>query len=315
MAVEVERHARRGMPNICWTTFTLPPAAIVSGPGGIAVAAGGPDRDGLEMDILHLRLGPVLADWPAGLVLWCSLQGDAIAGVDVDTTDVFAAPQRSAAMTAYRIDAAARLLSLAGAAAGAACRLAPSSRPSAACGSWLGCRSRSSSCAWGWSAPRSGGRSARPPASTSPEGCSPSSPSRPAAGAGGPVSAVGCRVALNAAVFLGGGAGPLLPSPVWMTLKTVARLAVLVAVRRWLPLLRPERVMELGWMVLLPASLLQVLSSPSSPWRGAEVVIMLSLAGVLALASGALVFVVDSMARAICARRLADRRVGIRLDR
>jgi len=71
------------------------------------------------MDILHLRLGPVLADWPAGLVLWCSLQGDAIAGVDVETTDVFAAPQRSAAMTAYRIDAAARLLSLAGAPAGA----------------------------------------------------------------------------------------------------------------------------------------------------------------------------------------------------
>jgi len=91
----------------------------VSGPAGIALAAGGPDRDGLEMDILHLRLGPVLADWPAGLVLWCSLQGDAIAGVDVETTDVFAAPQRSAAMTAYRIDAAARLLSLAGAPAGA----------------------------------------------------------------------------------------------------------------------------------------------------------------------------------------------------
>jgi len=65
--------------------------------------------------------------------------------------------------------------------------------------------------------------------------------------------------AFSAAVFLGGGAGPLLPSPVWMTLKTVALLAVLVAVRRWLPLLRPERFMELGWMVLLPASLLQVL--------------------------------------------------------
>lgn len=31
MAVEVERHARRGMPNICWTTFTLPLAVFVAG--------------------------------------------------------------------------------------------------------------------------------------------------------------------------------------------------------------------------------------------------------------------------------------------
>lgn len=43
---------------------------------------------------------------------------------------------------------------------------------------------------------------------------------------------------------------------------------------------------------------------------------MLSLAGVLAVASGALVFVVGSMARANYALAVsADRRVGIRLDR
>ncbi|VAZ93724.1 hypothetical protein [Mycobacterium pseudokansasii] len=47
-------------------------------PAGIALAEGGEDRDGLEMDVLHLRLGPVLAHWPAGLVLRCSLQGDVI---------------------------------------------------------------------------------------------------------------------------------------------------------------------------------------------------------------------------------------------
>ncbi|VAZ91882.1 hypothetical protein LAUMK4_01935 [Mycobacterium persicum] len=47
-------------------------------PAGIALAEGGQDRDGLEMDVLHLRLGPVLAHWPAGLVLGCSLQGDVI---------------------------------------------------------------------------------------------------------------------------------------------------------------------------------------------------------------------------------------------
>jgi len=60
-------------------------------------------------------------------------------------------------------------------------------------------------------------------------------------------------------LFLGGGAGPLLPSPVWLVGKTLVLLGVLVAVRRWLPLLRPERFMEVGWLVLLPASLLQVL--------------------------------------------------------
>ncbi|OBJ90343.1 hypothetical protein A5640_02920 [Mycobacterium asiaticum] len=47
-------------------------------PAGIALAAGGEDRDGLEMDVLRVRLGPVLGLWPAGLVLSCSLQGDVL---------------------------------------------------------------------------------------------------------------------------------------------------------------------------------------------------------------------------------------------
>jgi hypothetical protein len=47
-------------------------------PAGIALALGGEDRDGLEMDELHVRLGPFLAYWPAGLVLRCALQGDVI---------------------------------------------------------------------------------------------------------------------------------------------------------------------------------------------------------------------------------------------
>ena len=40
-------------------------------------------------------------------------------------------------------------------------------------------------------------------------------------------------------------------------MKTVAVLAVLVWLRRKLPLLRPDRFMEIGWMVLLPAAVLQ----------------------------------------------------------
>jgi hypothetical protein len=47
-------------------------------PGGIPLAGGGDDRDGLEMDILNVPLGPVLPHWPAGLVVDCVLQGDVI---------------------------------------------------------------------------------------------------------------------------------------------------------------------------------------------------------------------------------------------
>jgi len=53
-------------------------------PGGIPLASGGPDRDGLEMDVLHVALGPVLPHWPAGLVVHCALQGDVIVSAEPD---------------------------------------------------------------------------------------------------------------------------------------------------------------------------------------------------------------------------------------
>lgn len=62
-----------------------------------------------------------------------------------------------------------------------------------------------------------------------------------------------------ATLFLGGGDGPLLPGWAWVLVKTLAVLAGLVALRRRLPLLRPDRFLELGWLVLLPATLLQLL--------------------------------------------------------
>ena len=58
-------------------------------------------------------------------------------------------------------------------------------------------------------------------------------------------------------MFLGGGAGPLLPDWAWVLVKTVALLAVLVWLRRRLPAFRPDKFMEVGWMVLLPAVLVQ----------------------------------------------------------
>ncbi|MDY6998572.1 MAG: hypothetical protein SW019_18395, partial [Actinomycetota bacterium] len=48
-------------------------------PAGIPLAEGAEDRDGLEMDVLHIRLGPILPYWPGGLVLHCTLHGDVIA--------------------------------------------------------------------------------------------------------------------------------------------------------------------------------------------------------------------------------------------
>lgn len=58
-------------------------------------------------------------------------------------------------------------------------------------------------------------------------------------------------------MFLGGGAGPVLPAWAWVLLKTLALLALLVWVRRRLPSFRPDTFMEVGWLVLLPAVLLQ----------------------------------------------------------
>lgn len=69
-------------------------------------------------------------------------------------------------------------------------------------------------------------------------------------------------------MFLGGADGPFLPGWTWFALKAVLLLGVLVALRRHLPVLRPDRFVEVGWLVLLPAVLLQVLVvSVIAVWR------------------------------------------------
>ncbi len=65
--------------------------------------------------------------------------------------------------------------------------------------------------------------------------------------------------AFSVPLFLGGGAGPLLPEWTWQLVKTLAVLGVLVVVRHRLPVLRPERFAEVGWVLLVPLTLLQVL--------------------------------------------------------
>lgn len=53
-------------------------------PGGIGMADRGPDRDGLQLDQLHVPLGPLLPDWPPGLVVHTTLQGDVVQQARVD---------------------------------------------------------------------------------------------------------------------------------------------------------------------------------------------------------------------------------------
>ncbi|MDQ3788673.1 MAG: NADH-quinone oxidoreductase subunit H [Actinomycetota bacterium] len=65
--------------------------------------------------------------------------------------------------------------------------------------------------------------------------------------------------AMAVPLFLGGGAGPLLPGWLWTVVKTAAVLALLVWAGRRLPTIRMERFTELSWLVLVPATLLQAL--------------------------------------------------------
>lgn len=65
--------------------------------------------------------------------------------------------------------------------------------------------------------------------------------------------------AMAVPLFLGGGAGPLLPPWLWVALKTVAVLVVLVWARRRFPTIRMDRWTEISWMVLVPLTLAQAL--------------------------------------------------------
>lgn len=59
-------------------------------------------------------------------------------------------------------------------------------------------------------------------------------------------------------LFLGGGSGPWFPGTVWAVVKTLALLGVLLTVRRRFPTVRPERIAEIGWVVVLPLVLMQL---------------------------------------------------------
>ncbi|MGP4098158.1 NADH-quinone oxidoreductase subunit H [Nonomuraea sp. KM90] len=60
-------------------------------------------------------------------------------------------------------------------------------------------------------------------------------------------------------LFLGGGAGPVLPGWAWAAIKTVAVLCVLVLVKHRVPAVRMDRFTEFAWVVLIPLALVQTL--------------------------------------------------------
>ncbi|MCX6467385.1 MAG: NADH-quinone oxidoreductase subunit H [Pseudonocardiales bacterium] len=70
---------------------------------------------------------------------------------------------------------------------------------------------------------------------------------------------ISAAAAMAVPLFLGGGAGPLLPPWLWTVLKTAAVLGLLVWLRSRVATVRMDRFAEFGWMVLIPLTLLQAL--------------------------------------------------------
>ncbi|MGH3776007.1 MAG: hypothetical protein ACRDRR_09795 [Pseudonocardiaceae bacterium] len=103
-------------------------------PGGLPMADRGEDRDGMMLDQLHVPLGPLLPDWPAGLVVHTTLQGDVVQAARVEVLradgavdDFWGEPWRRAAAgeavtvgdaarrrVAGHLDSLARLLAVVG---------------------------------------------------------------------------------------------------------------------------------------------------------------------------------------------------------
>ncbi|MFZ5451539.1 MAG: NADH-quinone oxidoreductase subunit NuoH [Thermodesulfobacteriota bacterium] len=63
---------------------------------------------------------------------------------------------------------------------------------------------------------------------------------------------------LVAVFFLGGWRGPLLPPLVWFCIKVLAVVFIMIWIRGTLPRLRHDQLMHLGWKVLIPLGLLNI---------------------------------------------------------
>ena len=65
--------------------------------------------------------------------------------------------------------------------------------------------------------------------------------------------------ALIAIFFLGGWRGPLLPPPVWLFIKIILVSLGMIWIRGTLPRLRYDQLMALGWKVLVPLALINIM--------------------------------------------------------
>lgn len=81
---------------------------------GLPMADRGADRDGLTLDVLHVSLGPVLADWPAGLAVRVALQGDVVQSAQVGVVGWTGSPWNGPPAVAA-LDSIGRLLMVCGA--------------------------------------------------------------------------------------------------------------------------------------------------------------------------------------------------------
>jgi NADH-quinone oxidoreductase subunit H len=66
---------------------------------------------------------------------------------------------------------------------------------------------------------------------------------------------------MAAALFLGGGMGPVLPSWAWFLIKTFAIVFLFLWFRWTFPRLRIDRLMEFSWKFLLPWSVFNILAA------------------------------------------------------
>jgi NADH-quinone oxidoreductase subunit H len=64
--------------------------------------------------------------------------------------------------------------------------------------------------------------------------------------------------ALTAVFFLGGWQGPFFPAPVWLLIKIVMVALVMIWIRGTLPRLRYDQLMAIGWKVLVPVALINI---------------------------------------------------------
>lgn len=89
-------------------------------------------------------------------------------------------------------------------------------------------------------------------------------------------------------LFLGGWSGPVLPDLAWILIKTHLVALVIIWVRGTFPRARVDQLMDIGWKLLLPAALVNVLVTAVGVVTNAFVLVVLelvALAGFIAITS------------------------------